>query len=168
MSIGLEIIQDKIIIDDKSAIKKIFLNSIKKINPALSNDKLIADFESFKKVIHSLIDWISITHNKLKKGGNFNIKIKFKTLNEYHLFQTDWQMNKWVFLDYIPRLKEQSEEEMVSEATKENFDVRRELKKFEHYLTLEEHKRKFAGTKEANRYGTGTIKLADDEIYIFD
>ena len=165
---AIQIIQDKIIIDDKSAIKKIFLNSIKKINPALSNDKLTADFESFKKVIHSLIDWISVKHNKLKKGGSFNIKIKFKNLNEYHMFQTDWQMNKWVFLDYVARLKDQSDEEMISEATKENFDVRKELKKFEHNLTLEEYKRKFANTKDANRYVTGTINLADDELYNFE
>jgi site-specific DNA recombinase len=54
------------------------------------------EFEAVKKIVHSLIDWIKINHQKEeKKIGSFIVEIKYKGYNEISTFVTNWTALEW-------------------------------------------------------------------------
>ena len=69
------------------------------------------EFDELKKLIHSMIERIEITHDKQKKSGFFTLKIIYKYYDEYSIFVTDWQAMTWQWL-YHHRGQAMNEEEL--------------------------------------------------------
>lgn len=64
------------------------------------------DFEELKNLIHSLIDWIQIKHQKNNgKLGFFIIQIKYKGYDEIAHFITDWKANDWYWTHHFKTMK---------------------------------------------------------------
>ena len=57
-------------------------------------------FDELKRLIHLLIDKITIYHHKKLKGGWFNIIIKYRNFEEYSTFITDWAAMKWIWVNH--------------------------------------------------------------------
>ncbi len=71
-----------------------------KVENAVSEYKLTSNFDDTKRLIHSLVERITINHTKLEKGGYFYIFIKYKGFEEYSAFITDWLSVKWNWMYY--------------------------------------------------------------------
>ncbi|MDR7210913.1 recombinase family protein [Flavobacterium piscis] len=71
-----------------------------KVESAVNEYKLTAGFDDTKRLIHSLVERITINHTKLEKGGYFYIFIKYKGFEEYSAFITDWFSVKWDWMYY--------------------------------------------------------------------
>jgi len=87
-------------------------------------------FDSLKKRIHDIIEWISISHDKLKKGGRYEVRIKFRNYNVYVLFSTDWKLCNWNFLGYAEKIRTLKASIEFDLKTNSNFDIKSELKKY--------------------------------------
>jgi len=57
-------------------------------------------FDELKRLIHLLVDKITIYHHKKLKGGWFNIIIKYRNFEEYSTFITDWAAMKWIWVNH--------------------------------------------------------------------
>lgn len=68
-----------------------------RLKNAIGNYKLNASFTETKKLVHSLIERITIQHTKLKVGGFFHFEIKYKGFEESSIFFTDWQAMEWTW-----------------------------------------------------------------------
>lgn len=66
-----------------------------RLQNAIGNYEITTSFEETRKLIHSLIEEITLKHNKLKRGGYFKLEIKYKGFPEYSIFSTSWQAMKW-------------------------------------------------------------------------
>lgn len=71
-----------------------------KVENAINEFKLTTNFEDTKRLVHSLIERITVTHKKLDRGGVFFIEIKYKGFEESSMFTTDWFSVKWNWLYY--------------------------------------------------------------------
>ena len=164
----LQFLKDKQENSDKTIIKNRIINNIKSVNPELSKEKLELDFEELKKAIHSILDWISIDHQKQDKGGRFTIKMKVKNIDEYHYFVTDWALTNWNLLDIVERTAEPTAEEIIVQSAKKDFDIRFELLQYEN-LTKAQFLVGSNNHNQDKRTGLkGRIILEDNEIYHFD
>ncbi len=164
----IQILNDKQADSDKTIIKNRIINSIQSINPELSKDNMVLDFEELKKAIHSIIDWIAIDHQKKDKGGQFTLKLKIKNIDEYHYFLTDWSLINWNLLDIVERSTEQTVDEIIVHSAKHNFDIKQELLQYEN-LTQAQLSSGSKSKSQDKRTGLkGRIILEDNEIYHFD
>lgn len=68
-----------------------------RLKNSIGEYKLTASFESTKKLIHQLIEKISIKHTKLKQGGYFVLEITYKGFEETSIFITDWNAIEWIW-----------------------------------------------------------------------
>jgi site-specific DNA recombinase len=84
----IDLIQNQLFEAENNVAKTRLKNSI-------GNYKINTSFESTKKLIHSIIEKITIKHNKLTKGGFFTIMIDYKGFEESSIFFTDWQAMEW-------------------------------------------------------------------------
>ena len=155
---------------NKSNIKTRIFNQIDSINPLkLSKDKIELNFDQVKKAVHTIVDWISIKHFKQEKGGYFLIKLKIADIDEYLFFKTDWSLIKWYFIDIVKRKNESSIDELIIQATKENFDVRKELKNYIHNETKDEYHSKNEHNPKVKRSDLKSVTVLDvDDLYHFD
>jgi site-specific DNA recombinase len=71
-----------------------------KLENAINEFKLTTNFEDTKRLVHSLIERITITHKKLDRGGVFFVEIKYKGFEESSMFSTNWFSVKWNWLSY--------------------------------------------------------------------
>lgn len=79
--------------------------TLKNFSPKENVKRVIAEnvnlkeFEDFKRMIHSLIDWIKIGQVKEDgKMGTFIINIKYRGFDEVSTFITNWFALKWVWI----------------------------------------------------------------------
>lgn len=164
----LELLNAKQADSDKTIIKNSIMNTIKSVNPELSKEKLILDFDELKKAVHAIIDWISIDHQKQEKGGRFTIKLKIKNIDEYHYFLTDWSLTNWNLLDIVERSTQQTVDEIMVHSAKKEFDIKQELLQYEN-MTQFQFTANSISKKQDKRTGLkGRIILEDSDIYRFD
>ena len=149
----IEILKEKQANSDSVIIENRIKNEIKSVNPERSNKKLNLDFEQVKKSIHKIIDWVAIDHKKLTKGGIFSVKIKIKNLDEFHLFEVDWKLEKWKRIQVWNRSIDQTIQEMLSRKVKNDFDIRKEIALYENNV---------------NKDFAAILILDEDDIYEFD
>ena len=71
-----------------------------RVESAFNEYTLTAGFDDTKRLIHSLVEKITVNHTKLEKGGYFYILIKYKGFEEYSSFTTDWFSTKWNWMYY--------------------------------------------------------------------
>lgn len=146
-------------LSDESALnsKDKIINSINSLTPSKQSSKIDATFEDIKKVVHSLIEWISIKYIKESKGGSFEIKMKFKGRNDSVLCKPDRGLNKWNVAYYF-ELKEYLDVlNGISFEQKLNFDIKKIVNKYE-IKTLA------AGTGK----GFKDVVIEKEDLYYFD
>jgi DNA invertase Pin-like site-specific DNA recombinase len=100
-----QIVEMRKVIDAEKIAKeneKVNLNTIKKLKQGIT-PKIHQDFDSIKKAVFELVDWISIKHQKLEFGGEFEIKIKLKTQDFVDCYRTDWKFEQLVQVAYFVR-----------------------------------------------------------------
>jgi hypothetical protein len=68
-------------------------------------------FDELKKLIHSLIERIEITHDKQRRSGFFTLKNIYKYYDEYSVFVMGWQAMTWQWLHHH-RSEAMNEEEL--------------------------------------------------------
>jgi hypothetical protein len=84
-------------------------------------------------------------------------------------FKTDWSLNKWYFQDIVKRKNESSIDELIVQSTKENFDIRKELKNYVHNETKEEYLAKNEHNQKVKRSDLKSVTILDvDDLYHFD
>ncbi|RKS98636.1 recombinase family protein [Flavobacterium sp. 123] len=71
-----------------------------RVESTVNEYKLTAGFDDTKRLIHTLVESITVNHSKLEKGGYFFILIKYKGFEEYSAFTTDWFSTKWHWMYY--------------------------------------------------------------------
>lgn len=57
-------------------------------------------FDELKRLVHSLVEKITIRHHKEKRGGRFAIAVKYRNYEEYSTFLTDWNALEWIWISY--------------------------------------------------------------------
>jgi site-specific DNA recombinase len=90
---NIEILKSEILESDSNFAKL-------KVENATNEYQLTTNFDDTKRLIHSLVERITVTHRKLDKGGVFNVVIKYKGFEEYSTFTTNWFSLKWIWLYY--------------------------------------------------------------------
>ena len=80
---NIEILECEILESDSNFAKL-------KVENATNEYQLTTNFDDTKRLIHSLVERITVTHRKLDKGGVFNVVIKYKGFEEYSTFTTNW------------------------------------------------------------------------------
>lgn len=132
---AIELLQNKLIERNGKSRAKRVKNTIGKFN-------LNASFEETRRLVHSLIEKITISHQvKQPKGGYFLLKIEYKGFDETSMFMTDWQAMKWYWMGHY-RSKAVSKEdleddrELIKSIAKErgvNIDIPDDFKGLETY-----------------------------------
>jgi DNA invertase Pin-like site-specific DNA recombinase len=91
----------KNIVDDlenKVALVKNF-SPKENVKRVIAENINLREFEDFKRLIHSLIEWIKIGQVKEDgKMGTFIINIKYRGFDEVSTFITNWFAMKWVWI----------------------------------------------------------------------
>ncbi|RTZ07618.1 hypothetical protein [Flavobacterium sp. GSP6] len=85
-----------------------------RIENAVNEFQLTKGFDDTKRLIHSIIDKITINHVKKERGGNFYVEIKYKGFEEYSLFMTNWFALEWNWLSYY-RSKANNEQQLIED-----------------------------------------------------
>lgn len=85
-----------------------------KVENAMNEFQLTAGYDDTKRLIHSLIERITVTHQKLERGGVFFIQIKYKGFDEVSMFKTDWFSLKWDWLSYYKN-KATNEQQLIED-----------------------------------------------------
>lgn len=117
------------------------------------------EFEELKRLVHSLIDNITITHVKENKSGHFNLVIKYKNYDEYSYFATNWQAVKWLWLSYYRK------EAYTKEQKNDDYELAAFLLKRKGYKPTQMTEFKgFTSVSAPNE----SINLNPDELLIFD
>jgi site-specific DNA recombinase len=93
LSNNIEILKFQILESDNQFAKM-------KVENAMNEFQLTSGYDDTKRLIHSLIERITVTHQKLERGGVFFIQIKYKGFDEVSIFKTDWFSIKWDWLSY--------------------------------------------------------------------
>lgn len=71
-----------------------------KVENAVNEYNVTAGFDDTKRLIHNLVESITVNHTKLEKGGYFYVFIKYRGFEEYSAFTTDWFSVKWIWIYY--------------------------------------------------------------------
>lgn len=71
-----------------------------KLENSVNEYTITSGFDDTKRLIHNLVERITVNHTKLEKGGYFYIFIKYKGFEEYSAFTTDWLSIKWNWMYY--------------------------------------------------------------------
>ena len=150
----IEIIENEIFESENNVAKSRLQNAIGKY-------EITASFEETRKLIHSLIEEITLKHNKLKRGGYFTLEIKYKGFPEYSVFSTSWQAMKW---NWISRYRSTgfTDEEVQNEID----SLKWRLKKNEIEFSDDEFKDYEAS--ERLELGLGVLQLKSEDLICFD
>jgi site-specific DNA recombinase len=57
-------------------------------------------FDEVRRLVHSLIESITIKHTKENKSGYYLLIIKYKNYSEYSVFLTNWKTLDWIWHSY--------------------------------------------------------------------
>jgi site-specific DNA recombinase len=90
---NIEVLKSEILESDSNFAKL-------KVESAVNEYRLTSGFDDTKRLIHTLVESITVNHTKLEKGGYFYILIKYKGFEEYSAFTTDWFSVKWDWMYY--------------------------------------------------------------------
>lgn len=89
-------------------------------------------FDDIKRLVHSLIQNITLVHEKDSNGGKHSILIEYKYYDEMSVFSTNWQALKWhwdTFKRKIASNEEQrKEDEDILEGLFDLFDIKNNSK----------------------------------------
>ena len=110
--------------------KRSIIKKMDSLPVSKESSKIDAKFEDIKKLVHSLIDWISVKYTTKGSGGYFEIKVKFKGRNDAVLCKPDRNLNKW-HVAYYFELKELDLLTEISLNQKINFDIKEITKNYE-------------------------------------
>lgn len=120
------------------------------------------EFDEIKRLVHSLIEGISITHTKEEKSGYYSLVIKYKNYSEQSLFMTNWKALNWMWHSHYQ--ENALNEEQLAE----------DLETYEETLALlgkpaltDEDKDNFTGF-ESSSIVFETIELNPKELIVFD
>ena len=153
----ISLLEKKLSDESEHNSKEKIIKSLNSLSPSKKSSKVDAKFEDIKKLVHTLIEWISIKYIKESKGGSFEIKMKFKGRNESVLCRPDRNLNTWSVAYYF-ELKEYLDVlKGISFEQKVNFDIKKIVGNYE-IKTLQ------AGTGK----GYKDIVLDKDDLYNFD
>jgi site-specific DNA recombinase len=75
------------------------------------------DFEQVKKLVHALIEKITLRHEKKLKTGYYIIQVDFKNYDESSIFITKWSANKY---NWVSRYRQAATNEIELEEDREN------------------------------------------------
>ena len=150
----------------------------------LDSFKSNSRFEEIKQTVHSLIEWIEISHHKEEgKMGSFVIVIKYKGYNEVSNFITNWQAKKWIWISYKRdkaynefQLDEDREfmKDFLEYRNIKNDDEYIQKFKLDRNLTDDEiskmnpYDEKFAGINVKNESKYSTIELDISDLYDYN
>lgn len=148
---NVEIVQNKIL-DSGNEIAK------RRIENLTDKFEITQSFIEIKKLVHSLIEKIVISHEKEEKGGFFIFKIKYKGFDEVSIFTTNWQALKWHWMNH--HRKQAYTEEQLQEDSEflEGF--------YDLYGITEPIPENFKGLESSS--GGSAIELKKDELIRFD
>jgi len=135
-------------------------NRKKKVNNLIDGYSTSANFSEIKKLVHSLIERITIQHNKEKKGGYFVIGIKYNGFDETSIFSTDWQANKWLWINR-KRVGAVNDEDL-----KEDMELIKDL--YGYYKIEGEINPKLLQKGLVSHSKHSIIHLNNDELVLFD
>ena len=153
----ISLLEKKLSEESQHNSKEKIIRSMNSLSPSKKSSKIDAKFEDIKKLVHTLIEWISIKYIKESKGGSFEVKMKFKGRNESVLCKPDRNLNTWSVAYYF-ELKEYLDVlKGISFEQKVNFDIKKIVGNYE-IKTLQ------AGTGK----GYKDIVLDKDDLYNFD
>lgn len=93
LSNNIDVLKQQILESDNNFAKL-------KLENTVNEYQLTSGFDDTKRLIHSLIERVIVTHQKLERGGVFFIQIKYKGFDEVSTFKTDWFSAKWDWLNY--------------------------------------------------------------------
>ncbi|WP_026978652.1 recombinase family protein [Flavobacterium tegetincola] len=71
-------------------------------------------FDEIKRLVHSLIESITIKHTEENKSGFYSLIIKYKNYSEYSVFMTNWKALDWLWHSYY-REKAVSEQQLAED-----------------------------------------------------
>ena len=71
-----------------------------RLNNSINSYYITASFEDTKRLIHSIIENITIKHYKQVKSGYYLISINYKGFDETSIFMTNWIALNWEWLLY--------------------------------------------------------------------
>ncbi|MFZ4523751.1 MAG: recombinase family protein [Bacteroidales bacterium] len=129
---------------------------------AIGEYVLTASFESTKKLVHSLVEKITIKHTKLMKGGSFSVEIKYKGFEETSIFFTDWQAIEWTW-QYHYRNEAITESDLQEDFSSLKYALEKKGIDINSVPNIEN----FTGF-ETVESGLGSIKLNPKELIFFN
>ena len=100
----IEVLENKLIERDANS-------RVKRVKNTIGKYRLEAGFDDTKRLVHSLIKKITISHINREKGGTYIIRIRFIGFDELSVFMTDWEALNWVWLSQTRR-EELTEDEL--------------------------------------------------------
>lgn len=74
--------------------------AVNRLKNAVGTFQITTSFNDTKKMVHSLVEKITIKHSAEDKGGFFVVELKYKGFDESSLFSTNWQAMKWNWITY--------------------------------------------------------------------
>jgi len=158
----IEILERKVSENNTKNMEKKIANVVGSLELDSKQEIIDADFDEIKKAVHQIIDWVKISHNKLGKGGNYFIKVKFKGGVTYSVFQTNWKLSEFKLLEYvIPKDNELSD--IISSS---KIDVQSILNKKN--IANQETTISNTITNKKHVHYQPVIKIEKDEVYLFD
>ncbi len=151
---SIEVLENRLIERDANS-------RVKRVENTIGKYHLNAGFDDTKRLVHSLINKITIQHNYNgeSKGGYFLIKIDYKGFDETSIFMTNWQALRWYWMGHY----------RSQAITKEDLQDDIELLKF---MMKEKGKKinipkDFVGFESHSSGGT-VIELNSNELIKFD
>jgi DNA invertase Pin-like site-specific DNA recombinase len=108
------ILEDSLTVVEKRIFEREDNNTKKRIKNMIGKYSIDSDFDSTKKLVHSLIERITISHTKEKKSGFFIVQIKYTGFEEHSIFTTNWEALKWNWMNHYvskPRTKKELKED---------------------------------------------------------
>lgn len=71
-----------------------------RLNNTINSYNITASFQDTKRLIHSIIENVTIKHYKQVKSGYYLISINYKGFDETSIFMTNWMALNWEWLRY--------------------------------------------------------------------
>lgn len=132
-----------------------------RLQNAIGSYEITASFEDTKQLVHSLIEEITIKHNKMERGGYFKLEIKYRGFPESSVFMTHWQAMKW---HWISRYRSTG---FTDEEVQDEIDALKwRLKK--NGIEFSDDEFKDYEASERLELGLGSLQLKSEDLIYFD
>lgn len=132
-----------------------------RLQNAIGSYEITASFEDTKKLVHSLIEEITIKHNKLGRGGYFKLEIKYRGFLESSVFMTRWQAMKWHWISRY-RTSAITVEDLQDEMDRLKYIFKKNKVEFS-----DDDFKDFEGS-ETLEVGLGVLQLQSEDLIYFD